>query len=470
MSDVFLSYATQDRERIRPLVDALEASGWSVWWDRRIPAGRAYAEVIEAAIHDAQCMLVVWTKASVESEWVREEADRGKRRRLLVPVRLDDVEPPLGFGQIQAADLIGWDGTRTAPGFRQLRDDVASILGTARTAGGATTQAKGRAPPEAASAEAIGASEAAPLALPTEAVAGRRTAVPAPGRRRLGLWIGAILVGLAVVAMSGYWYLAQQENERREQAQREQRRLDTLKARDEREAKLAQERREAEEAAREQERLAALRGREQQEVKSAEESRRSEEAARQVAAPPPFTAGIGGIEQQQELAAEIGWPDRVRCFGYDPASLRIGRGPNRDLAVIADNFQLARAENAADAEAIMRIARAHHAQCMVGLDRHAPNGRQWVFVFWERGAAPTLLEEGCYRYDPARLDIRNEGPNGWALVAFEQQLGGHRPLHMLNDEADARVALAYAKRFRALCFIGQLGKDQDAYLVRYWMR
>lgn len=445
-------------------------------------------------------MLVVWTKTSVESEWVREEADRGKRRRRLVPVRLDDVEPPLGFGQIQAADLIGWDGTRTAPGFGQLLDDIASILGPSPKAGDTTAHAQRHAPAPAETTETIGAKEAESRRSRSEAVGSPRTAAPLPRRRGLGLRIGAILVGLAVAGISGYWYLEhQRESERMEQAQREQQRLAALSEHDQQEAKLAEERRRAEEAARELERLAALKGREQQEVKLAEERRRAEEAARekehlaafrereqqeaklaeerrraeeaarQAPAPPP-SPGIGGIRQQQRLAAEIGWPDRVRCFGYDPASLHVGRGPNRDLAVIANNFQLARAENAVDADAIMRIARAHHAQCMIGLDRHAPNDRQWVFVFWERGTAPTLPGEGCYRYDPGRLEIRNDGPNGWALVTFEQQIGGYRPLHMLNDEADARVALAYARKFSAMCFIGQFSKDQDAYLVRYWKR
>jgi len=471
MSDIFLSYATEDRERIQPLVEALEASGRSVWWDRRIPAGRAYAEVIEAAIQDAKCMLVVWTKTSVGSEWVREEADRGKRRKRLVPVRLDDVEPPLGFGQIQAADLIGWKGTRTAPGFQQLLADIASILGPSPKAGDATSSDERQAPADAESAGTIGAIEAPAPPSPTEAIESQRTAAPSPRRRRLGRGIGAILVGLAVAGIGGYWYLEhQRESERLAQAQREQQRLDTLRAREEREARLAEERRQAEEAAREKERLAALRERQQQEARAAEERRRAEEAARSPEPAAPRAPGIGGIEQQRQLAAEIGWPDRVRCFGYNPESLHVGRGPVRDLAVMAGNFQLARAENRVDADAVLRIARAHHAQCMIGLDGHAPGGRQWVFVFWERGTAPTLPGEACDRYDPRRLDIRNQGQSGWALISFAPQFGDPRPLHFFNDEADARVALAYARKHSALCFIGQYSKDQNAYLVRYWKR
>jgi hypothetical protein len=46
MSDIFISYASEDLPRIRPLVDALERRGWSVFWDRTIPAGKTWREVI----------------------------------------------------------------------------------------------------------------------------------------------------------------------------------------------------------------------------------------------------------------------------------------------------------------------------------------------------------------------------------------------------------------------------------------
>ena len=72
MSDIFLSYANEDRVRIQSLLQALEQQEWSVWWDRTIPAGKTWYEVIDQALEDAQCIVVVWTELSVLSEWVRD--------------------------------------------------------------------------------------------------------------------------------------------------------------------------------------------------------------------------------------------------------------------------------------------------------------------------------------------------------------------------------------------------------------
>jgi hypothetical protein len=100
MPDLFISYAREDRNRVRPLADALAAHGWSVWWDRQIQAGRTFDEVIAEALATARCVLVVWSKDSIGSSWVREEAEEGSRRKILIPVLIDDVRPPLGFGRI----------------------------------------------------------------------------------------------------------------------------------------------------------------------------------------------------------------------------------------------------------------------------------------------------------------------------------------------------------------------------------
>jgi hypothetical protein len=105
VADIFVSYAREDEDRVRVLVTALKAEGWSVFWDRRVPAGKTWRDHIGQALTSARCVLVVWSKSSVKSSFVTEEADDGKERGILIPVLLDAVVPPLGFRNIHAADL-----------------------------------------------------------------------------------------------------------------------------------------------------------------------------------------------------------------------------------------------------------------------------------------------------------------------------------------------------------------------------
>jgi hypothetical protein len=125
---VFISYASQDRDRARLLAGALERRGWPVWWDREIQAGQAFRSVIQQALDSAACVVVLWTSHSVASEWVQEEAQIAKARQILVPVLIDDVRQPLGFGQVQAATLTDWDGTHDADELGDLLRGVASLM------------------------------------------------------------------------------------------------------------------------------------------------------------------------------------------------------------------------------------------------------------------------------------------------------------------------------------------------------
>src|SRR5438270_4786869 len=97
MSDIFLSYAREDREKARLLAEGLEEQGWSVWWDRRISAGKAFEQVIEQELSLAKCIIALWSKYSISPQWVRSEAEYGREREILIPVMIDDSSQPFLF-------------------------------------------------------------------------------------------------------------------------------------------------------------------------------------------------------------------------------------------------------------------------------------------------------------------------------------------------------------------------------------
>jgi formylglycine-generating enzyme required for sulfatase activity len=131
MSDIFISYASEDRPRARTIAQALETEGWSVWWDRNIPAGKRFAQVIQEEIGKARCVVVLWSGISVTKDWVIEEASEGKKRQILVPVLVERVDLPWGFRLVQAADLSDWRGEPAHAMFRQLCQDISGLLGPA---------------------------------------------------------------------------------------------------------------------------------------------------------------------------------------------------------------------------------------------------------------------------------------------------------------------------------------------------
>ena len=176
MADVFLSYAREDRDTAERLARALEARGWSVWWDRHVPAGKRFDKVIAESLTAARCVVVLWSKAANDSEWVGEEAEEARERGLLIPALIEAIEPPLGFRRIQAADLVGWDGDPEHPGLQRLLADIAGLLG------------------------------ATPASPPTAVVTPGEPAATKVSRRRMLFGLGAAVI-LGVAAVLG-WRLA----------------------------------------------------------------------------------------------------------------------------------------------------------------------------------------------------------------------------------------------------------------------
>ena len=110
MADVFLSYASEDRDTARLIAQLLEGQSWTVWWDRKIPAGVAYDEVIEREIGAAKYVVVLWSISSTKSEWVKNEAASAVEQAKLIPVQIDDIKLPLEFRRRQTLNLSGWSG------------------------------------------------------------------------------------------------------------------------------------------------------------------------------------------------------------------------------------------------------------------------------------------------------------------------------------------------------------------------
>ncbi len=102
---VFVCYSRGDRERALPVIAALEAGGFSVWWDGLLQPGERFANTTAAALDSALAVVVLWSATSVASHWVHDEATRGRDRRVLVPLSLDGTPAPLGFGQFQTIDI-----------------------------------------------------------------------------------------------------------------------------------------------------------------------------------------------------------------------------------------------------------------------------------------------------------------------------------------------------------------------------
>jgi TPR repeat protein len=128
MSEIFISYAREDQPWAEMIAKKLKQRGWSIFWDRTIPIGKTWRETIGSELDDARCVIVLWSKISIKSEWVHDEADEAKRRGVLVPILIENVQPPMGFRSIQAAHLENWDGAQPTQAFRRLIADVAALI------------------------------------------------------------------------------------------------------------------------------------------------------------------------------------------------------------------------------------------------------------------------------------------------------------------------------------------------------
>jgi len=129
LADLFLSYAREDHDRAGHIAKLLEAQGFDVFWDSEIPPGQSWADFIETKLSLCRAVIVLWSETSTKSQWVREEARMGRDAGKLIPARIDAALAPFGFGEVQAADLSGWDGRADHGEWKRLVGAVENAVG-----------------------------------------------------------------------------------------------------------------------------------------------------------------------------------------------------------------------------------------------------------------------------------------------------------------------------------------------------
>jgi hypothetical protein len=182
MADVFLSYAREDSGRAEQVARGLTAAGLDVFWDNEIPPGTTWADYIESKLTQCKALIVLWSEHSTKSQWVREEARMGRDKGVLIPVMIDNSQPPFGFGEVQAANLAAWNGEADHPNWRRFVDAVMNATKTTPRPG---AQAMPNAPPRAAPSQ--------PQAWTSASAPAKKGGVP------VWVWVAAAVVGTVVV-------------------------------------------------------------------------------------------------------------------------------------------------------------------------------------------------------------------------------------------------------------------------------
>ena len=134
MTDIFLSYSREDQATARHYADALQREGFSVWWDQVLKSGDAYDRVTEEALRTAKAVVVLWSRNSVDSRWVRSEATTADRRGTLRPAMIEPCERPVMFELTHTAELSHWRGQADDPAWKAFVADLKGALRQERVA------------------------------------------------------------------------------------------------------------------------------------------------------------------------------------------------------------------------------------------------------------------------------------------------------------------------------------------------
>jgi hypothetical protein len=127
MTDVFISYKREERDKVILVADRLRALGLDVWFDARLTTGHHFDREIDDHVRTAKCVLVCWSPAALTSDWVRSEAAIGRERGVIVPVLVEACSPPVPFNTMQTESLIGWSGDGEHDGWQRIISRIGAL-------------------------------------------------------------------------------------------------------------------------------------------------------------------------------------------------------------------------------------------------------------------------------------------------------------------------------------------------------
>jgi TolB-like protein/Tfp pilus assembly protein PilF len=128
LPDIFISYSRDDQATARRFAEGFERAGLNVWWDVTLKSGEAYDRVTERALRNARAVVTLWSKTSVNSDWVRAEATIGLRNKTLMPVMIEPCERPIMFELTHTPDLSHWTGSPEDAAWLSFATEVQELV------------------------------------------------------------------------------------------------------------------------------------------------------------------------------------------------------------------------------------------------------------------------------------------------------------------------------------------------------